>query len=604
MALLLILLQVTGSSFAYHDFPAVASRDSGGPDAYGYRWYDSDGTGGPTFNWIDISGAGTEVTGLGDDNVVGPFSVGFDFPYYWYTVNSFYVGSNGYIAFGDNTMRGHPFPGIPTTGRPNNMLAPMMSDLDPADIASDPHVYYWTNAATDTFIISYENVRFWNAPTSLNTFQIVLALIDSTITFQYLTQQGIPSSGWASGGLTVGIENIAGTVGLQYNHNNQPTAQQLHDSLTVLFVPPESTTYEAHDVAVSKMMNEISGGFFVYKDSTIDLWGVVQNTGNQTEGPFDVYCEVKTAAAVTVLTDTLTVGMLAPGETDSLVFSPAFSSSDIGKYSLMVKTLLAGDQVAPNDSIYVEFRVVEYPAELLYDQGFASTGFAWNGDSSGYGAKFTPPIYPTRVDVARFYIYDAGAFPDVVVKVLDDDGPNNSPGTELFDTTITINHTEWWDIDVTAHNIQITDGSFYVGCISLWASEPSFGMDTLFPSGRQSWEYTGVWAPYRDKETDDVLMRAIVSSDVGVKEYELGSHEQIGITATPNPFSTMTAITVAPTCKDVAIYDASGRLVRNLQVDNGRAQWNGYDNHGKKLNQGIYFGVTDGNKVRKIIFVK
>ncbi len=602
MALLLILLQITGSPFAYEDTPQL-TPGTGGPDAYGYEWIDSDTTGGPTFNWIDISGVGTEVTGLGDDNVVGPFSIGFEFPYYWYTVNSFYVGSNGYIAFGDNTMRGHPFPGIPTTLRPNNMLAPMMSDLDPSHAPTDPHVYYWTNAALDTFIISYEDVSFWNSP-SLNTFQIILARADSTITFQYLTQQGIPSSGWASGGLTVGIENIAGTVGLEYNHNNQPTVNQIHDSLTVLFSPPESTTYEAHDISVMKMMNEISGGFFVYRDSTVDLWGVVQNTGNQSEGPFDVFCEVKTSGDVTVLADTQTISMLNPNETDSLVFTPAFSSSTVGTYKLKVKALLVGDQVAPNDSIFVEFRVVEYPVELLYDQGFANTGFAWNGDNSGYGAKFTPPIYPTRVDVARFYIFDAGAFPDVVVQVLDDDGPNNSPGTALFDTTIAINATDWWDIDVTAHNIQITDGSFYIGCISLWAAEPSFGMDTLFPSGRQSWEYTGVWAPYRDKETDDVLIRAIVSSDVGVEEYELGSREQIDIVATPNPFSTMTAITVALTCKDVSIYDASGRLVRNLKVDNGRAMWNGYDNHGKKLNQGIYFGVTDGNKVRKIIFVK
>lgn len=603
MALLLILLQITGSPFAYEDTPLLIPG-TGGPDAYGYEWIDSDTTGGPTFSWIDISGAGTEVTGLGDDNVVGPFFIGFEFPYYWYTVNSFYVGSNGYIAFGDNTMRGHPFPGIPTTLRPNNLLAPLMSDLDPSDTdPNDPHVYYWTNAALDTFIISYEDVAFWNAP-SQNTFQIILVRADSTITFQYLTQQGIPSSGWGSGGLTVGIENISGTDGLQYNHNNQPTVNQIHDSLAVLFFPPESTTYEAHDISVMKMMNEISGGFFVYKDSTVDLWGVVQNTGNQTEGPFDVFCEVKSPSNVTVLADTQTIGTLDPGDTDSLVFTPAFSNSTTGTYSLKVKALLAGDQVAPNDSIFVEFRVVEYPAELLYDQGFPHTGFAWNGDSSGYGAKFTPPIYPTRVDVARFYIFDAGAFPDVIVQVLDDDGPNNSPGTALFDTTVAINHTDWWDIDVTGHNIQITDGSFYIGCITLGTAEPSFGMDTLFPSGRQSWEYTGVWAPYRDKETDDVLVHAIVSSDVGVEEYELGAREQIDIVATPNPFSTMTAITVAPTCMDVAIYDASGRLVRNLKVDNGRALWNGYDNHGKKLNQGIYFGIADGNKVRKIIFVK
>ncbi|MEO0102427.1 MAG: hypothetical protein ABIK81_01850, partial [candidate division WOR-3 bacterium] len=61
----------------------------GGPDAYGYRWIDSDTTapGAPVYNWIDITGIGDTIRGLADDNVLGPFPIGFDFPYYWYTVN-------------------------------------------------------------------------------------------------------------------------------------------------------------------------------------------------------------------------------------------------------------------------------------------------------------------------------------------------------------------------------------------------------------------------------------------------------------------------------------------------------------------------------------
>jgi hypothetical protein len=181
MALILMLLQITGSGMTYQAPPTILG--TGGPDAYGYEWIDSDTTGGPTYNWIDISGIGTEVTGLADDNVVGSFSIGFDFPYYWYTVNSFYVGSNGYIAFGDNTLEAAPFPHIPVTAKPNNMLAAFMSDLD--FTVGTPHCYYWTNAALDTFIIAYHDVRFWNSPTSNNTFEIILTRADSSITYQY-----------------------------------------------------------------------------------------------------------------------------------------------------------------------------------------------------------------------------------------------------------------------------------------------------------------------------------------------------------------------------------------------------------------------------------
>ena len=53
-----------------------------GPDAFGYTWLTSDDTNGPTFNWIDISTDGTEVTGLADDNSVAFVSMGMDFHYY------------------------------------------------------------------------------------------------------------------------------------------------------------------------------------------------------------------------------------------------------------------------------------------------------------------------------------------------------------------------------------------------------------------------------------------------------------------------------------------------------------------------------------------
>ncbi len=132
---------------------------TGGPDAYGYTWIDSDTAGGPVFDWVDISGTGTQITGLGDDNIVGPFPVGFDFPYYWYPVNQVFVGSNGYIAFHDNTMAASPFPPVPGTQGPNNTLAPIMSDLDPS---AGGTVWYWTNAAADSFIVQYSGIGFWN----------------------------------------------------------------------------------------------------------------------------------------------------------------------------------------------------------------------------------------------------------------------------------------------------------------------------------------------------------------------------------------------------------------------------------------------------------
>lgn len=599
MVLILIILQITGGGFLNYNPPEILG--AGGPDAYGYRWIDSDTTGGPIYNWIDISGIGTEVTGLGDDNVVGFFPIGFDFPYYWYTVNSFYVGSNGYIAFGDNTLEAAPFPQIPNTARPNNFLAPFMSDLDFS--AGSPSCYYWTNAAQDTFIIAYHDVQFWASGSSLNTFEIILTKADSAITFQYHTQQGLPSGGW-SDGLSVGIENIAGNIGLQYNHDQQPPVNAIHSDLAVYFYPPDSTTYEAHDISVVKIMNDISGGFFVYNGDPVDFWGAIMNTGNQTESGFDVYCEIKNASSQVVFSDTIAIISISPNEIDSLVFSPAWSTTTDGLYSMKVKSLLT-DMVPENDSIFVEFRVITYPAELLYDIGYAHTGMAWNGPNSGYGTKFIPPKYPVKINTVRFNVNSTTSSPNITVQIMDDDGPNGDPGTILYETVVLVTAPIWYDIDVSSQNIQITSGGFYVGCISDQASDPYFGMDTLFPSGRQTWEFTGVWAPYRDKETDDVLIHAVVELGTGVEETELVITDDImNITASPNPFSKVTAVTVAPSCKKMAIYDASGRLVRNLEVKDRIASWDGCNNVGQKMSQGIYFVISDSDQIIKLVFVK
>ncbi len=600
MALVLLVLQITGSGFIASNPPVILG--AGGPDAYGYRWIDSDTTapGAPGYNWIDISGIGTQVTGLGDDNVVGPYSVGFDFPYYWYTVNSFFVGSNGYIAFGDNYLEAAPFPTIPSTARPNNVLAAFMSDLDFS--AGAPACYYWTNAAQDTFIIAYHDVQFWNSPASLNTFEIILTRADSSITYQYHTQQGTPSGGYTDG-LTVGIENIAGDIGLQYNHDQSPIINAIHNDLAVLFYPPDSTTYQVHDIGITKIMNDVSGGFFLYNGDSINFWAQVKNMGNQPEAGFDVFCEVRNAALVVVFTDTINISSIAPAAVDSLVFTPAWSTTTDGLYRIKVKSLLS-DMVTDNDSLMLEFRVVTYPAELQYDGGTAHTGMAWNGDNSGYGVRFVPPVYPTKINTARFNVNSLGtATPTVTVQILDDDGPGGTPGTVLYETTQLVSVAPaWYDINTSAQNIEINDGAFFIGCISNTASSPYFGMDTLPLAGRQTWEYTGVWAPYRENETHDVLIRAVVDFGTGVEEYELLPGEASAqVFAVPNPFDKMTAISVPPYVRKVRLYDAAGRMVRTLNVEDGQAYWDGTNEAQHRLSGGVYFGMAGENMIKLIL---
>jgi len=64
--------------------PSSFAQTSGGPDAYGYTWKNSSHTSNPpSYNWVDITTRGDQVTGLADDNVVGPFPIPAGFQYYW-----------------------------------------------------------------------------------------------------------------------------------------------------------------------------------------------------------------------------------------------------------------------------------------------------------------------------------------------------------------------------------------------------------------------------------------------------------------------------------------------------------------------------------------
>ena len=101
------------------------------PDAWGYTWTRSDESGGPTYIWLDSTAGWQRVTGLQDDNAVGLFSLGFDFPYYWYSARKLQICSNGWISFQsslDNLAA--DFMRFPNANTPNDVIAPLAADFD------------------------------------------------------------------------------------------------------------------------------------------------------------------------------------------------------------------------------------------------------------------------------------------------------------------------------------------------------------------------------------------------------------------------------------------------------------------------------------------
>jgi hypothetical protein len=204
-------------------FAAVsADAGSGGPDSFGYKWKDSDEAAGPSFNYINISSSGTPVSGLSDDNFVGPFPIGFAFSFYGKTYTEFYIGSNGLIGFGSTAGLG-AFTNrvIPTDFPPNNIVAWLWDDLIPRD---DTRVYYQN--FSDKLVIQFVQYGSRAAANERVNAEVIL-YNTGRIVIQYA---GFTAN-WPLNSATVGLENGDGADGLNVVYN----AAYLRNALAIRF---------------------------------------------------------------------------------------------------------------------------------------------------------------------------------------------------------------------------------------------------------------------------------------------------------------------------------------------------------------------------------
>lgn len=264
----------------------VIGQISGGPDAFGNRWRTNKDSLGQAYNWIDIKTKGIKISGLGDDNTVGPYLLKFPFNYYGHDYDSIWIGSNGYIAFQFGVAIASPLPSIPVTGgRNTNFVAPMLSDLTFIDGSNNPiphtSAYYYTNKK-DTFIVQWDSIPFWsNAPTPIypdtlrNCFQAIFNGTNGTITFQYKMQRG-KSSGTGNT-VVVGIENKSGIIGLQSSLNVYPL-----ENSTIQFYNPAFSTNDLPEISFSVSQNlpnpahlSTSINYTLYTHNTVQL--IIQN---------------------------------------------------------------------------------------------------------------------------------------------------------------------------------------------------------------------------------------------------------------------------------------------------------------------------------------
>lgn len=496
---------------------SALAQTQGGPDAFGYIWRNNANAQGPAYVWNDIKATGTQITGLADDNSVGPFNLNWNFRYYWTNYNKITVGSNGWIGF---------------TGAPNNIAAtfsplpsvlakntvdPMLCDLtftkNPSGPVPGATAWYWTNNV-DTLIVQYDSIPFWvnNATgySGRNTFQVILSGTDSSVTIQYkLQQNGSPPYDLAGEGLYTGIVNSSGQIGLQVIGGAYPASTS-----AVKFYYPNPVTYQVFDATPAWNQNPENGGFFVSQNNAVNLTTDVANAGNQPISNIGVAGQLFDVSLSQVWSDNLSVASLAAGTDAMLTYPTPYNANTAGTFLYRTTSTLTGDMNSANDITDVEMVVVDTSQatiSLAYSEATTpASANAWGGNG-GQGIYIEPPFYPAAISSLDFMVAGSGANGYHLVQIVDNDGPGNSPGTVLYLDSVAASAAVvgvYNNVPVTTP-VVIASAGVYVAWFENGDSVSAIGTDAALPLSNRNYEIIGgSWASYRNNGVDDIMIKA------------------------------------------------------------------------------------------------
>lgn len=163
----------------------------------------------------DEGGAGTALAFTSDDQTL-TIGLPFDFMFYGQSYSELSICGNGWLAFGTTTENGYAGQPIPDADTPNGLIAAFWEDLSPQQAVSG-NISSWHDVVGGRLIVEFNSIRQYSPSTDFESFQVILLdpavhlteTGDGAIVLQY---QQVSESDNA----TVGIENPAGTDGLQY----------------------------------------------------------------------------------------------------------------------------------------------------------------------------------------------------------------------------------------------------------------------------------------------------------------------------------------------------------------------------------------------------
>jgi subtilisin family serine protease len=195
----------------------------------------------PTVGYLPLQLFGIgKVGGVGDESIVNFTLASGTIRYAGNDYAAFGVTSNGYIVLGGGTSADVAFlnQNLPNAARPNNVLAPFWTDLNPGAIppasTAGIRVGILTDGTNSWVVVDYAAVPNFGGATQVNSFEVWMGIGTEDIFFTY----GALDPALGDGGLlTVGAENLFGNSGENYYYNGTGTAPSASVEVVVTGTP-------------------------------------------------------------------------------------------------------------------------------------------------------------------------------------------------------------------------------------------------------------------------------------------------------------------------------------------------------------------------------
>lgn len=211
-----VTLSNAGQLPLYYNINTFLDDDFGNiiSDEFGYGWKDNITSSNVNFKWVEIENTGEVIAqDTGNDLNLGPYTLGFSFPFYGNSFDSIRISTDGWLSFtSDKTDFKNK--GLPNDSAVFNLIAPFWDDLK---LDSGSKIIFLSN--DDSAIVTYSEIKGFPRGGPY-TFQTIFTK-EGQMVFQYKSMSGTLTSA------TIGIQNQDGAIGLEIGYNEALVADSL-----------------------------------------------------------------------------------------------------------------------------------------------------------------------------------------------------------------------------------------------------------------------------------------------------------------------------------------------------------------------------------------